>query len=99
MANKSAFIRSLPRSMPASEVVKKGKAAGMSFSDKYVYTIRSKGPKAGKRGRPKGSGRKARASGGAGAQQFVDLAIELGLSRAEALLARLRSAIKSAAIG
>jgi hypothetical protein len=38
--NKSAFIRSLPGTMSAAEVVAKGKAAGISLSEKYVYNIR-----------------------------------------------------------
>jgi hypothetical protein len=97
MANKSAFIRSLPRSLPASQVVAKGKAAGLTFSDKYVYTIRAKGPK---RGRPKGSKNKPgpKPKGNAEAQ-FVDAALNLGLARAETILARVRSAIRAAAIG
>lgn len=100
MANKSAFIRSLPRSMPASEVVTKGKAAGLTFSDRYVYAIRSKAPKV---GRPKGSKNKPgpKPSGGNGTAeaQFIDAALNLGLSKAEAILARVRSAIRSAALG
>ena len=102
MANKSAFIRSLPRSLSASEVVAKGKAAGLTFSDKYVYTIRAKGPKLGrpKVGRPKGSKNKPgpKPKGNAEAQ-FVDAALNLGLAKAEGILARVRSAIRSAAIG
>ena len=102
--NKSAFIRSLPRSMPAAEVVAKAKAAGLTLNDKYVYNIRAKGPKAGRPGRPKGSKNRAkedqRGQGGGGAQSaFIDLALEIGLSRAESILGRLRSAIKSAALG
>src|SRR5689334_16817564 len=58
--NKSAFVRSLPESMSAKDVVAKAKAAGMILTENYVYTIRSaakkksgKGP--GRPGRPKGS--------------------------------------------
>lgn len=38
--NKSKFVRSLPRAMPAKEVVAKAKAAGITLTDKYVSTIR-----------------------------------------------------------
>jgi hypothetical protein len=38
--NKSKFVRSLPRAMPAKEVVAKAKAAGIVITDKYVSTIR-----------------------------------------------------------
>ncbi len=84
--------------MPASEVVTKGKAAGLTFSDKYVYTIRSKAPK---RGRPKGSKNKPGPKPKAGNReaQLIDAALSLGLAKAEAILARVRSAIRSAANG
>jgi hypothetical protein len=39
--SKADFIRSLPVSMPALEVVEKGKAAGMKFITAYVYNVRS----------------------------------------------------------
>jgi hypothetical protein len=38
--NKSAFVRSLPSSMPAADVVKAAKAKGITLTDKYVHTIR-----------------------------------------------------------
>jgi hypothetical protein len=38
--NKSAFVRSLPATMSASDVVKAAKAKGIEISDKYVHTIR-----------------------------------------------------------
>ena len=38
--NKSKFVRALPRSMPAKEVVARAKAAGITLTDKYVSTIR-----------------------------------------------------------
>jgi hypothetical protein len=83
--------------MPAAEVIAKGKAAGMTFSDKYVYSIRSKSPK---RGRPKGkAGSKSKSGRGNAEEQFVDLALDLGLSRADAILGRLRTAVRSAAVG
>jgi DNA-binding transcriptional MocR family regulator len=39
--SKSAFVRGLPPSMPAKEVVAKAKAAGLTLSDRYVHVIRS----------------------------------------------------------
>jgi len=39
--SKSAFVRGLPASMPAKEVVAKAKAAGLTLSDRYVHVIRS----------------------------------------------------------
>ena len=40
--NKSKFVRSLPRTMPGADVVKKAKAAGITISLAYVYGIRAK---------------------------------------------------------
>lgn len=45
--NKSAFIRDLPRSLSAAEVVAKGKAKGMSFSEAYVHAVRAAAKKKG----------------------------------------------------
>lgn len=38
--NKSAFVRSLPSTMPIKDVVAKAKAAGLTLTEKYVSTIR-----------------------------------------------------------
>jgi hypothetical protein len=38
--SKSAFIRSLPSSMPAKEVVKQAKATGIKLNVGYVYNVR-----------------------------------------------------------
>lgn len=38
---KSAFVRSLPDTMKASDVAAKAKAAGLKISAKHVYVIRS----------------------------------------------------------
>jgi hypothetical protein len=40
--NKSAFVRSLPSTMPGAEVVAKAKAQGIKISLAYVYGIRAK---------------------------------------------------------
>jgi len=40
---KAAFIRSLPRSTPAEEVVAKGAEANLKFTKEYVWGVRSKG--------------------------------------------------------
>jgi hypothetical protein len=39
--NKSAFVRTLPSSMPGAEVVRKAKEAGLAMSVNYVYRVRS----------------------------------------------------------
>jgi hypothetical protein len=102
--NKSAFVRGLP-DLKASEVVAKAKAQGIVLSDKYVYNIRAKAKARGGKpvGRPGRPGRAKAARGGrstASAQQdLVDLALEIGLTKAEALLARLRAAVRQAVAG
>ena len=100
LVNKSAFVRGLPN-VSAKEVVAKAKAHGFALSEKYVYNIRAKakaggGKGPGRPGRPKGSGRSKVAA--SVQQRFVDLALEIGLAKAEALLARLRSAIRHAVV-
>ena len=40
--NKTAFVRSLPSTLSAANVVAKGKAEGITLSIGYVYGIRSK---------------------------------------------------------
>jgi len=56
--NRSDFIRSLPASMPAAEVVKKGAEQGLTFKAGLVYEVRRSdlkraGRPFGKAGRPR----------------------------------------------
>lgn len=106
--NKTAFVLELPADMSAKEVIDKGKAAGIKLTDRYVYSIRSKAKVRGgtpaRRGRPRGAGAKGiaiserGASGASGAleSRFFDVALDLGLSKAEALLSNLRARVKQA---
>ena len=98
--NKSAFVRSLPSSLSAAEVIEKGKAKGIRLSAAQVYTIRAnarrKGPETdtarvlraatGKGGRSRADGKEA---------EFVAAALDLGLARAEALIRALRARASS----
>lgn len=54
--SKSAFVRGLPASMPAKEVVAKAKAVGLTLSDRYVHVIRSIAKRAAKNGHPVAQG-------------------------------------------
>src|SRR5262245_59262457 len=99
--NKSQFVRDQPVTMTAKQVVTKAKDAGITLSEQYVYNIRAKANarrRRGRPGRPKGSTNAAKASSNQDAR-FVDLALDMGLSKAEALLSRLRAKIREAAIG
>jgi hypothetical protein len=95
--SKAAFVRSLPPSMPAKEVIEKAKAAGHKLSPAYVYVIRSKGSssKAKSGGSAKtGRGRGAR-TGSAGAERaLIDAALELGFSRARQVLDAAQTRIR-----
>ena len=66
--NKTAFVLSLPREMPARDAVAKAKAAGIQMNEAYVYKIRSTsktGSSAGKASGPvakRGPGRPPKAA-------------------------------------
>jgi hypothetical protein len=94
--SKAAFVRSLPTSMSAKEVVAKAKALGITLTDAYVYNVRatSKAGKAkssrrvstGSRSR-KGRTITVRLSGARAAEDLLRaVAAELGLARAIAVL-------------
>jgi hypothetical protein len=104
--NKSAFVRSLPSSLSAAEVIEKGKAKGIKLSAAQVYTIRAnarrKGPetdterlltRVGARQDGK-AGKGGRRADGKEAE-FVAAALDLGLARAEALIRALRARASS----
>jgi hypothetical protein len=48
--SKSAFVRGLPATLPAKEVVAKAKSAGLTLSDRYVHVIRSIAKRSAKQG-------------------------------------------------
>jgi len=57
VVNKSAFVRSLPSTMPGAEVVTKAKAQGIKISLAYVYGIRAKSKAKRRRGGSATAGR------------------------------------------
>lgn len=97
--NKSAFVRSLPRSMTAKEVVAKGKAQGITLSVPLVYVARAQAKKkTGKRGpgRPRKNAAPAAAAAATGVEGLLRAAAaEIGLSRAMAILAEQRDAVRA----
>lgn len=100
--NKSAWIRALPVTMPAQDVIDKAKAQGIKLSIAQVYTTRSAAKKksgAGMKpatsvrraaGRPR---RAARARGGDDQLAFRRLVLSIGLPKAEAYLHELRRSV------
>jgi hypothetical protein len=85
---KADFVRALPESMPAKEIVEKAKDAGLKLSTAYVYVIRSQA-RTGTKKKPKSesSSGSPRASAGAEAR-LIAAAGELGLTRSIDLLTR-----------
>ncbi len=95
--DKAAFVRSLSRSMPASEVVERAAAKGMIISKAYVHNIRSAANKAAralmaKEGKKtiKGNKKKMESS-------FRELVIALGPARAKKLLSQVETSLAIAA--
>ena len=94
--SKAAFVRSLPRTMSAKEVIAKAKAAGLKLSPAYIYVIRSKtsgpakGPKAAGGGKP---GPKPKNGKGL-ESQFIGLALDIGFGRALELLNSTKAAVQ-----
>lgn len=121
--NKSAFVRGLPSSMSAADVVAKGKAAGIKLSAAQVYTVRANAKRSGVAApkasaavavaplvpKPKGKpGPKPKAAkvaapkaakkismSGDHEQTFARLVLNIGLTKAEALLERVRDKVNS----
>jgi hypothetical protein len=96
--SKAAFVRSLPADLPASQVIARAQANGMKLTPAYVYVIRSKsGTKA--NGTHGSSTRASGARGGSSQERtFVDLALQLGFSRAQSLLDDARASIHRAVL-
>ena len=96
--SKTAFILNLPETLSAEEVVKKAKSAGIKVNDKYVYNVRSQARNKAKakkkvkvkKSKVKNGKPKIRADVGGSEETFVNMALEIGLSRAENLLSETR---------
>jgi hypothetical protein len=99
--NKSAWIRALPTTMAAKDVVDKAKAQGIKLSIAQVYTTRSVAKKKGgvgggtKRVSAKPARASRRSTGGGGDDQlaFRRLVLSIGLPKAEAYLSDLRRSV------
>lgn len=91
--DKCAFVRSLPRSIPATEVRARAERKGMILSIAYIHNIRSK---AGQKSRDilKKTGR-ATVKGGRKTQEnvFRELVVLLGPARAKKLLTECEVAL------
>lgn len=97
--NKSAFVRSLPSTLSAAEVISRARGKGIKLSAAQVYTIRANARRKAGNGLPsiergRGAGdaavRRGRGSGSDSESAFLRMALELGLVRAESILGSLR---------
>jgi hypothetical protein len=82
-ASKAEFVRGLPQTMPAKQVVEKAKEAGLKLTTAYVYVIRSQARTGGK----KSATASPRPSKDAEAK-LIAAASEIGLSRSIDVLTR-----------
>lgn len=106
-SSKRDFVLSFPPTTPASEILRKAKESGIGLSKAYLYTIRNAaGAKPAGRGRGASASRAAARAAVAASprqsrsdltleSQFIDAALDLGLSRATEILDRVRARLKS----
>ena len=86
---KAAFVRAIPDSVPAKEVVAKAKAAGITISEKHVYVIRSGARKKAGKGSAEKTGRTRadRAPTSSDEASFRKLVLALGIPKSKAIVA------------
>jgi hypothetical protein len=101
--NKSAFVRSLPGALSAADVIDRARSKGIKLSAAQVYTIRANArrkadePTRSRSGAVNAAGpllaRVTRAfqGGGGSESEFIRMALDLGLVRAESILGTLRN--------
>jgi hypothetical protein len=98
--SKAAFVRSLPATTPAKEVVAKAKAANLALSENYVYNVRATTKSSVRKkgrgdGAPKQSPKKPSSRSGSSEANFRRLVVDLGLARARALLGEVESGLQA----
>jgi hypothetical protein len=109
--SKTAYVRGLPESMPAEEVVAKAAAEGIALSKNHVNTIRSlartaaakkvgKGPAKRGPGRPRkvvsnGAHEAHEASVGGFEAQLAELVLDHGVRRVEEALGAIRERLQA----
>lgn len=86
----SDFIRTQPMDLTATQVVEAGKKQGLKFSANLVYAVRGAKKKRG----PGKMGAAAAKSAGGSEAQFRRLVLDLGVSRANALVADVETALE-----
>jgi hypothetical protein len=82
--SKAEFVRGLPQTMPAKEIVEKAKEAGLKLTTAYIYVIRSQARTGGKKS-VESKGAAPRVPKDAEAK-LIAAASEIGLTRSIELL-------------
>lgn len=95
--DKAAFVRSLPRSMPASEVVDRAAELSMIISKAYVHNIRSAANKAARALMAKEGKKTLKGNKNKLESQFRELVVSLGPARSKKLLAQVEVSLALAA--
>jgi hypothetical protein len=97
---KAEFVRSMPATASAREIVEAAKKKGISLSDAYVYNLRSLagitkkrgGKRAARKGGRRGGGRRAAPAGGNLESQLRKSVAELGLVKAREVFESVEAA-------
>jgi hypothetical protein len=105
--SKAAFVRGLPASTPAKDVVKQAKALGLTLSINYVYNIRGAAKTAAKKRRAAAKSPGASpvvngggSSGSASAESLLlAVAAEVGLGPAIEILSGERARVRALIVG
>ena len=95
--DKAAFVRSLARSMAASEVVDRAGELGMIISKAYVHNIRSAANKAARSLMAKEGRRTIKGNKNKLESQFKELVVSLGPARSKKLLSQVEVSLAIAA--
>ena len=93
--SKSAFIRSLPSSTPARDVVKQAKASGIKLNVGYVYNVRGAAKKAKRTSRNGASVARPITTPSSAENLLKAVAAEIGLGRAIEVLEGERARVRA----
>ena len=94
--SKAAFVRGLPSSTPAKDVVAKAKAAGMKLTTSYVYNVRGAAKTVRRQTRKAAAVSRPIATASSAESLLKAIGAELGLGEALAILSAERARVRAA---
>jgi hypothetical protein len=94
--SKAEFVRALPSSTPAKEVVAKAKSVGMKLTTSYVYNVRGAAKTALRQGRKGASVPRPITTASSAESLLKAVGAELGLADAIAILSAERARVRAA---